>query len=385
VSAFDTALSLQAFVNDAFGNEVLDAPAVVVQVQGLNSLDPTAVAEHNLEGPRYSHTVTVPQDLEATLTISFSLDGVQIGEPVEIIVAPPPPDFTKVYVAAGIFAVLLLVGAVFYRRRLKHAAMRLELVELEMEGQGEAFSRQKSALEAEKEELEEEVRLKKHSEEELKVMINALESVPKERQDELKEVMLDSKELKVDRLLGKGGFGVVNLATYRGGKVAMKQLQKVNEENVLRFRHECFLMKNLAHPNVVKLVGVCWDDSLFACCLEFAENGSLEFWLRLTTGGKAFKAGPKAKSKEKLLAEKKASREQSRADEKAAFDAKVVGGWNPEVSEHPPITALAPELTHTLSLLGRQPRFPAHRRGRRTRELDEADDRRSSGCVRFPR
>ena len=34
-------------------------------------------------------------------------------------------------------------------------------------------------------------------------------------------------------------------------------------------RFECFLMKSLRHPNIVKLVGVCWEDSLFACCLEF--------------------------------------------------------------------------------------------------------------------
>ncbi|GMI32288.1 hypothetical protein TeGR_g10567, partial [Tetraparma gracilis] len=152
---------------------------------------------------------------------------------------------------------------------------------------------QKKALEAEKEELEEEVRLKKHSEEELKVMVSALEAVSKERQDELKEVMMESKELKIDKLLGKGGFGVVNLATYRGTKVAMKQLLTVNEENVLRFRHECFLTKNLSHPNVVKLVGVCWSEELFACCLEFVENGSLEDWLRNTVGGKKYVATKK--------------------------------------------------------------------------------------------
>jgi hypothetical protein len=55
---------------------------------------------------------------------------------------------------------------------------------------------------------------------------------------------------------------VVNLATYDGTKVAMKQLLTVNEENVLRFRHECFLMKNLSHPNIVRLVGVCWSEDL---------------------------------------------------------------------------------------------------------------------------
>jgi hypothetical protein len=62
-----------------------------------------------------------------------------------------------------------------------------------------------SRLKALNEELVEEVRRKKHSEEELMVMVAALESVSKERQDELKEVMMDSNELKVERTLGKGG------------------------------------------------------------------------------------------------------------------------------------------------------------------------------------
>ncbi|GMI53207.1 hypothetical protein TeGR_g7560, partial [Tetraparma gracilis] len=437
VSAFDTALSLQAFINDAFGNEVLDTPGVVVQVQGLDSLDPAAVDEHVLEGPRYSHTVTVPEGLEATLTISFSLDGTQIGEPVKILVAPPPPDNTVLYMGIifggilvvfgvsnwlyskfgkrginaekekevsvdvklrkildskiyaqdtmtlievkasyrqiirgddpelakaldaadgvlspesiairrslivldmtvcdvgirGFFiedlpsillnsAVILLemgagskagkstfasFGSLLFsclmtgrksglrqaRRELRQKKLDLEQVE-RMQGDIIGIRASHSRLQHENEELEEEVRLKKHSEEDLKVMVAALEAVSKERQDELKEVMMESKELKIDRLLGKGGFGVVNLATYQGTKVAMKQLLKVNEENVLRFRHECFLMKNLSHPNVVKLVGVCWSEDLFACCLEFVENGSLEDWLRRTVGGKVFKAG----------------------------------------------------------------------------------------------
>ncbi|GMI18921.1 hypothetical protein TeGR_g7165, partial [Tetraparma gracilis] len=143
-------------------------------------------------------------------------------------------------------------------------------------------------LEHEKDELQEEVRLKKHSEDELKVMVAALESVSKERQDELREVMIDGKELKIGKLLGKGGFGVVHLATYHGGKIAVKQLSNLDEENVLRFRHECFLMKNLSHPNIVTLLGVVWSEEMFACCLEFVENGSMEDWLRRTVGGKTY-------------------------------------------------------------------------------------------------
>jgi len=56
-------------------------------------------------------------------------------------------------------------------------------------------------------------------------------------------------------------------------------------------------MKSLRHPNIVKLVGVCWEDSLFACCLEFVENGSLEDWLRRTAGGTAYDPSKKKKKK----------------------------------------------------------------------------------------
>jgi len=48
-------------------------------------------------------------------------------------------------------------------------------------------------------------------------------------------------------------------------------------------------MMKLRHPNVVKLVGVCWDEGLLACCLEFVENGTLEDWLRKTTWKKSKK------------------------------------------------------------------------------------------------
>ena len=58
-------------------------------------------------------------------------------------------------------------------------------------------------------------------------------------------------------------------------------------------------MKALRHPNIVKLVGICWDDSLFACCLEFVPNGSLEDWLRRTAGGKSYDPSKQKKKKSK--------------------------------------------------------------------------------------
>jgi len=69
-------------------------------------------------------------------------------------------------------------------------------------------------------------------------------------------------------------------------------------------------MKSLRHPNIVKLVGVCWEPGMMACCLEYVENGSLEDWIRRTAGGKIYdpskdkkKKGKKKKKAEMPLAE----------------------------------------------------------------------------------
>jgi len=84
--------------------------------------------------------------------------------------------------------------------------------------------------------LQEDLKRQKHNEEELAVMKAAMEELGAKQKDELGEVLIDSGEVKVERLLGKGGFGVVHLATFRGQKMAMKQLLEINNESVKRFR-----------------------------------------------------------------------------------------------------------------------------------------------------
>ncbi|GMH90963.1 hypothetical protein TrVE_jg13145 [Triparma verrucosa] len=115
---------------------------------------------------------------------------------------------------------------------------------------------------------------------ELEVMKDALDSLSKERSNLLKEVMIPSKEILLMDLLGKGGNGEVHLAMFRNQRIALKRIVRIDQESVKRFRFECFMMKELRHPNIVKLVGVCWDDIMMACCLEYVENGTLETWLR---------------------------------------------------------------------------------------------------------
>ena len=138
-----------------------------------------------------------------------------------------------------------------------------------------------SMMTAEINNLTEALRRNKHTEDELEVMRDSLESLSATSKDELRGVLVDSKDVTVSKLLGKGGFGVVNLGDYMGKPVAVKQLLEITPENVNRFRFECFLMKNLRHPHIVMLVGVCWDENMLACLLEYVANGNLQDHLKL--------------------------------------------------------------------------------------------------------
>jgi serine/threonine protein kinase/ABC-type branched-subunit amino acid transport system substrate-binding protein len=192
------------------------------------------------------------------------------------------------YALLGVFGVGTCIIVFLFVRNwsMNTKVRRLSITNREVEMQNLHLKEEEEHLKEEVEVLQFNLRKKEHSEEELEVMKRAMQELTSERRNELRGCLIDSKEVRVDHLLGKGGFGVVNLATYKEQSVAMKQLLDINEDSVKRFRFECFLMKSLRHPNIVKLVGVCWDDDMFACCLEFVENGSLEDWLRKSYGKK---------------------------------------------------------------------------------------------------
>jgi len=87
-------------------------------------------------------------------------------------------------------------------------------------------------------------------------------------------------------------------------------------------------MKSLHHPNIVKLVGVCWDDSLFACCLEFVENGSLEDWLRRTAGGRAYDASKVKKKKRNTKIGKQLAEEEKQEDKAVPLSVVAFRGYD---------------------------------------------------------
>eukprot|EP00520_Triparma_pacifica_P006010 CAMPEP_0118656516 /NCGR_PEP_ID=MMETSP0785-20121206/13529_1 /TAXON_ID=91992 /ORGANISM="Bolidomonas pacifica, Strain CCMP 1866" /LENGTH=882 /DNA_ID=CAMNT_0006549377 /DNA_START=68 /DNA_END=2713 /DNA_ORIENTATION=- len=131
-------------------------------------------------------------------------------------------------------------------------------------------------LESEAAHLKHEIHRLKYSQNEIKCMQRARQTMTQESQNELREVLISSEDVETGPLIGKGGFGSIHQGEYEGEIVAIKQLQHLEDDTVDRFRFECFLMKSLRHPNVVRLIGVCWDDNMLACVLEYVPNGCLQ-------------------------------------------------------------------------------------------------------------
>ncbi|CAN6242226.1 unnamed protein product [Urochloa humidicola] len=100
---------------------------------------------------------------------------------------------------------------------------------------------------------------------------------------ELREV---TRNFKRDTFLGEGGFGPVykgwvderTLSPARNGAgsmpVAVKQM--LNRESVQEWQTELNFLGRLSHPNLVRLLGYCWEDSYHLLVYEYMANGSLE-------------------------------------------------------------------------------------------------------------
>ncbi|XP_057824451.1 G-type lectin S-receptor-like serine/threonine-protein kinase SD2-5 [Cryptomeria japonica] len=79
--------------------------------------------------------------------------------------------------------------------------------------------------------------------------------------------------------IGRGGFGSVFKGTLADGKkVAVKRLHKA-DEGVEEFVAEVTALASLNHSNLVRLHGLCVEDSRYLLVYEFMENGSLYDWL----------------------------------------------------------------------------------------------------------
>ncbi|KAE9447440.1 hypothetical protein C3L33_20664, partial [Rhododendron williamsianum] len=94
-----------------------------------------------------------------------------------------------------------------------------------------------------------------------------------------------TKNFRADTVLGEGGFGKVykgwleEKLTSRNGTgsvVAVKKLNSESMQGLEEWQSEVNFLGRLSHPNLVKLVGYCWEDKELLLVYEFMQKGSLE-------------------------------------------------------------------------------------------------------------
>ncbi|KAH3744365.1 protein kinase [Pelomyxa schiedti] len=89
---------------------------------------------------------------------------------------------------------------------------------------------------------------------------------------------IDIKDVKLGERIGRGRFGEVYKATWKGATIAVKKLPtQQNPSNVFirEFQKEVILMKTLRHPNVVQFLGSCMSQPDICIATEYMCRGSL--------------------------------------------------------------------------------------------------------------
>jgi len=104
--------------------------------------------------------------------------------------------------------------------------------------------------------------------------------------NEMSSQVMESLKIEVSEIqitdygIAKGAFGEIHKGLFEGRHVALKTMLHVDVESMQVFKHEIILSAQLRHPNIVQLIGACWDPSLIALVMEFAEEGSLDECLK---------------------------------------------------------------------------------------------------------
>ncbi|KAF5208406.1 Receptor-like cytoplasmic kinase [Thalictrum thalictroides] len=94
-----------------------------------------------------------------------------------------------------------------------------------------------------------------------------------------------TKNFKSDTVLGEGGFGKVfkgwidekyPAKSGSGYVVAVKKLNSESMQGFEEWQAEVNFLGRLSHPNLVRLLGYCWEDTELLLVYEFMQKGSLE-------------------------------------------------------------------------------------------------------------
>ncbi|KAJ4787818.1 cysteine-rich RECEPTOR-like kinase [Rhynchospora pubera] len=94
------------------------------------------------------------------------------------------------------------------------------------------------------------------------------------------ELKTATQNFSPSKILGRGGYGEVYQAVMHGKSVAIKRLLKASKENEQELIKELSLVSYIEHPNILKLVGYCFEKNQYFFVYEHMPNGSLDKHLK---------------------------------------------------------------------------------------------------------
>uniref|UniRef100_A0A8D9AJB0 mitogen-activated protein kinase kinase kinase n=1 Tax=Cacopsylla melanoneura TaxID=428564 RepID=A0A8D9AJB0_9HEMI len=103
--------------------------------------------------------------------------------------------------------------------------------------------------------------------------------VTQQVKDEVEFEEIRSNEIKLEEVIGEGGFGKVHRGTYQGREVAIKVAipnSAESDETILEsVKQEGKLLRLLDHENIISLIAVCLQPPNLCLILEYARGGPL--------------------------------------------------------------------------------------------------------------
>jgi len=85
------------------------------------------------------------------------------------------------------------------------------------------------------------------------------------------------KDIKFDKRISEGGYGVVHKGRWMSTVVAIKEIKReiIEQDKLEEFRNECSVMEIIRHPNIVMFLGACTKPPHLCIILEYCGRGSL--------------------------------------------------------------------------------------------------------------
>ncbi|KAJ1698033.1 Protein kinase superfamily protein [Rhynchospora pubera] len=110
-------------------------------------------------------------------------------------------------------------------------------------------------------------------------------ATPTETLKEYEEWSIDLGKLYMGNPFAQGAFGKLYKGTYNGEDVAIKLLEKPENDPERaqlmeqQFVQEVMMLSNLRHPNIVKFIGACRKPMVWCIVTEYAKGGSVRQFL----------------------------------------------------------------------------------------------------------